>query len=140
MGLLLNGLMYVFKEIAERADQEMNDDEAVKADLMALHAALEAGSISEEDFEARELELVTRLQEIEERKAPRRPIVRKPRVARRRARARGPIAAAPSNAPSVPPRASTPPTSPNTEPAPDAERASPPSIRPEQKAPAHGHA
>lgn len=90
MGLLLNGLMYVFKEIADRADNELNDDEAVKADLMALHAALEAGSITEEAFEERELELVQRLQEIEERKAPRRPPRRKLRVTRRRASAAKP--------------------------------------------------
>lgn len=65
----LNGLMYVFKEINKKADKELNDDEAIKADLVALHSRLEAGDISEEAFEAREMELVTRLTEIEERKS-----------------------------------------------------------------------
>lgn len=71
MGFLsapLRGLMFIFEEIAQRAEDELNDDEAVKAELIALHASLEAGTISEEAFEAKELELVTRLSEIEERK------------------------------------------------------------------------
>ncbi len=65
----LNGLMYVFKEINKRADKEMNDDEAIKAELVSLHSRLEAGDITEEAFEAKEMELVTRLTEIEERKS-----------------------------------------------------------------------
>ncbi len=79
MGFLsapFSGLMYVFKEIAKRADHEMNDDEAIKAELVALHSSLEAGSITEQDFEAKEEELVARLTEIEERRAPRQVIFR----------------------------------------------------------------
>lgn len=92
MGLLstpLRGLLSLFEEIARRADDELNDDEAVKAELMALHASLEAGSITEEAFEEKELALVTRLSEIEDRKAGQRPPAPS-RAARTRPRAAAP--------------------------------------------------
>lgn len=72
MGLFsapLRGLLRVFEEIAARAEHEMNDDEAVKAELTALYSQLEAGTISEEDFEQREMALAMRLEEIEQRRA-----------------------------------------------------------------------
>lgn len=72
MGLFsapLNGLLRVFEEIAARAEQELNDDEAIKAQLTALYSQLEAGTISEEDFEQQEMALALRLQEIEQRRA-----------------------------------------------------------------------
>lgn len=72
MGILstpLRGLLRVFEEVAAKAEQEMFDDQAVKVELMALHASLEAGNISEEAFEAKELELVERLEMIEAHKA-----------------------------------------------------------------------
>ena len=72
MGILtapLNGLLRVFEEIAARAEQELNDDEAVKAELMALYSKLEAGAISEEEFEQQEMALALRLEQIEQRRA-----------------------------------------------------------------------
>lgn len=72
MGLFtapLNGLLRVFEEIAARAEQELNDDEAVKAELTALYAKLEAGEISEEQFEEQEMALALRLEQIEQRRA-----------------------------------------------------------------------
>lgn len=75
MGLLstpLNGLLRIFEEVADRAEQEIFNEDAVKAELMSLHASLEAGTISEEEFEEKELMLVERLQEIEAHNAGRR--------------------------------------------------------------------
>jgi len=71
MGLFsmpLRGLLRVFEEIAERAEQELYNEDAVKAELMELYKRLEAGSISEEDFNQQEAALVERLEEIEEHK------------------------------------------------------------------------
>ncbi len=68
----LRGLLRVFEEIAERADHELYDEDAVKAELMDIYAKLEAGSLSEAEFTRREVVLVERLQEIEEHNRPRR--------------------------------------------------------------------
>lgn len=64
----LGGLMYVFKEIAQRAEHERYDEEGTREELVLLHKAIESGAISEEDFERREAALLERLEEIAERK------------------------------------------------------------------------
>lgn len=71
MGLLtapFRGLLRVFEEIADRAEQDLNNEDAIKDELMELYRRLEAGLLSEEDFAQREADLVRRLEEIEERK------------------------------------------------------------------------
>jgi hypothetical protein len=71
MGLLtapFRGLLRVFEEVAERAEQELYDEDGVKAELTDLYRRLEAGSLSEEAFALREAELVDKLEEIDERK------------------------------------------------------------------------
>ncbi len=75
MGLVtapLRGLLWVFEEIADRAEKELYDEDAVKAELMEIYRTLEAGSLTEDDFNRREAELVERLQRIDERKTGRR--------------------------------------------------------------------
>ncbi len=75
MGLVtapLRGLLWVFEEIADRAEKELYDEDAVKAELMEIYRKLEAGSLTEDDFNRREAELVERLQRIDERKTGRR--------------------------------------------------------------------
>lgn len=70
MGLLttpFRGLLRVFEEVAEQAEHELYNEDAVKAELMELYQRLEAGSLSEEDFAHHEAALVQRLEEIEER-------------------------------------------------------------------------
>ncbi|HYU32472.1 MAG TPA: gas vesicle protein GvpG [Thermoanaerobaculia bacterium] len=74
MGLLtlpFRGLLSIFEEVAERAEEEMYDEEAVMAQLTEIYKMLEAGSLSEEEFGVREAELVERLGAIEERKKQR---------------------------------------------------------------------
>ena len=61
-------LLRVFEEVADRAEQELNNEDAIKDELMELYRRLEAGLLSEEDFAQREADLVRRLEEIEERK------------------------------------------------------------------------
>ena len=71
MGLLTApfwGLLRIFEEISHRAEDELYDDEAVKAELFQAYRQLEAGSLSEEEFARREAEIVGRLEEIGRRR------------------------------------------------------------------------
>ena len=68
MGIIsapMRGLFRIFREVADRAEAEMYDEDAVKAELMAAYRQLEEGSITEEAFAEREAELVERLDEID---------------------------------------------------------------------------
>lgn len=62
------GLLRVFEEVAERAEEELYDEGAITAELTELYKKLEAGALSEDDFDRREAALVQRLAEIDERK------------------------------------------------------------------------
>ncbi len=62
------GLLRVFEEVADRAEEELYDEGAIMTQLTELYKKLEAGAISEDDFALREEELVERLDEIEQRK------------------------------------------------------------------------
>ncbi|HUU01256.1 MAG TPA: gas vesicle protein GvpG [Myxococcota bacterium] len=71
MGLLsapFRGLLRVFEEVADRADQELYNEDAVKAELTDIYMQIEAGSLTEDEFNRRETELVNRLEEIWEHK------------------------------------------------------------------------
>jgi uncharacterized membrane protein len=63
--LLLKGLYQLGKKIHEMAMEEFLDEDRVREELKELYVLLEAGKISEEEFESREEELVGRLEEIE---------------------------------------------------------------------------
>jgi hypothetical protein len=61
-------LLSIFQEIYNAAVQEMaSESDAIRAELSQLYLALEAGSLTDEAFDARESELLDRLDEIEER-------------------------------------------------------------------------
>jgi hypothetical protein len=71
MGLLstpARGLFRIFREVADRAEAELYDEDKVKAELMAAYRQLEEGTLSEEDFAEREAALVERLDEIDRHK------------------------------------------------------------------------
>jgi hypothetical protein len=56
------GLMFVLKKIDEAVQKETEAEErAIMADLTALHRALDNGAITEEEFNAREQDLLGRL-------------------------------------------------------------------------------
>jgi hypothetical protein len=60
-------LLAVFKEIYNAAvDDIAAESGAIRAELSQLYLALEAGTLSEDDFDARERELLDRLDAIEE--------------------------------------------------------------------------
>jgi len=60
------GLLRIFEEVADQAEAEIFNEDAVKAELTDLYMRLEAGSLTEEEFGQREAELVTQLEAIEE--------------------------------------------------------------------------
>jgi hypothetical protein len=61
-------ILSIFQEIYNAAIQEMaSESDAIRAELSQLYLALEAGSLTEETFDARESELLDRLDEIEAR-------------------------------------------------------------------------
>jgi hypothetical protein len=64
----MRGLFRIFREVADRAEAEMYDEEGVKAELMAAYRQFEEGSLTEEAFAEREAELVERLDEIDRHK------------------------------------------------------------------------
>src|SRR5688572_2918906 len=65
---LFGGLIFLAKEVAQRAEDELYDEEGARNDLVALHKSLEEGTLMEAEFEVRETELLQRLEEISARK------------------------------------------------------------------------
>jgi Gas vesicle protein G len=62
------GMKFVFQQIADLADQELNDDSVVREQLLLLQLQLEEGDIEEDEFAEHEAELLARLREIKARK------------------------------------------------------------------------
>jgi len=63
--IFLKSVYQLGKKIHEMGMDEFFDEDRVREDLKELYVLLEAGKISEEEFEGREEELVGRLEEIE---------------------------------------------------------------------------
>lgn len=62
----VNGLLWVFKEIQKQAAEEQrNRRDAIMAALSSLYVSLEQGQIEEEDFDAREQELLDELDRLD---------------------------------------------------------------------------
>jgi hypothetical protein len=60
------GLMFVFRGIQNAAQEEVaGDAEAIRTELRELYMMLETGKMAEEEFDAREKELLDRLEEME---------------------------------------------------------------------------
>jgi hypothetical protein len=57
-------VLCLFEELAKKAQEEFLDDGAVKQELQDIYGRLEAGTISEQEFEACELGLLQRLEQI----------------------------------------------------------------------------
>jgi hypothetical protein len=66
--LPLAGMKFVFKQVADLADQELYDEGAIRDQLLLLQLQLEDGDIDEDDFTEQEAELLTRLREIKAHK------------------------------------------------------------------------
>ncbi|MFZ3181403.1 MAG: gas vesicle protein GvpG [Methylocystis silviterrae] len=58
----LRGLMFVLEKIDEAVQKEIEaEEQAVMADLSALHRALDSGAMTEAEFDMREQKLLDRL-------------------------------------------------------------------------------
>ena len=65
--LLIGGIKFVLRRIAEAVDAQMNDLDALREELLAAQMQLELGEMSDGEFAAVERELLARMREIRER-------------------------------------------------------------------------
>jgi len=63
-----SGIKFVFQQIADLADAELNDESVVHEQLLLLQVQLEDGDIDDDDYVEREAELMQRLRDIKARK------------------------------------------------------------------------
>jgi Gas vesicle protein G len=66
--LLVGGLRFVLDKIAAAVDTEMNDDSALREQLLAAQMRVELGEMSAEEFNSLEAEILARLREIRNRR------------------------------------------------------------------------
>ena len=66
--LLIGGLRFVLDKVAAAVDTELNDDTALREQLLAAQMRLELGEIEQEEFDRLESDVLVRLREIRERK------------------------------------------------------------------------
>jgi hypothetical protein len=66
--MLIGGLRFVFDKIAAAVDTELNDDTALREQLLAAQMRLELEEISQEEFDLFEAETLARLREIRDRR------------------------------------------------------------------------
>jgi hypothetical protein len=67
LGLPLAGLKFVLRQVGDIADRELNDESAVREQFLLLQVQLEEGDVDEDEYAAREAELLARLREIKAR-------------------------------------------------------------------------
>jgi hypothetical protein len=66
----IKSFFWMFREIHNAAQEELaSETEDITAELSELYMMLETGRITEEEFDAREKELLDRLDEIQERES-----------------------------------------------------------------------
>src|SRR5262249_15197105 len=66
--LMINGISWALKTVVTAAEAEMNDDTALREQLLAAEMQREMGEISDADFAELERELLGRIREIKERR------------------------------------------------------------------------
>lgn len=66
--LLVGGLSFVLRRIAEAVDAERNNDDALREELLAAQMRLELGEIDEEEFDRIERAVLKGMREIRERR------------------------------------------------------------------------
>src|ERR1044071_9582969 len=66
--LMINGISWALKTALTAAEAEMNDDTALREQLLAAEMQREMGEITDEDFAGIERDLLTRIREIKERR------------------------------------------------------------------------
>ena len=66
--LMISGIRWALQTVATAADAEMNDDGALREQLLAAEMRREMGEISDDEFGEIEADLLARIREIKERK------------------------------------------------------------------------
>lgn len=66
--ILIGGIRFVLDKVAAAVDTELNDDTALREQLLAAQMRLELGEISQADFDALEADILARLREIRDRR------------------------------------------------------------------------
>jgi hypothetical protein len=66
--LMISGLKWVMNTVITSAEAEMNDDTALREQLLAAEMQREMGEISDEDFAEVEADLLARIREIKQRR------------------------------------------------------------------------
>ena len=66
--LLVGGLRFVLDQIATAVDTEMNDDSALREQLLAAQMRVELDEMSPEEFNSLEADILARLREIRNRR------------------------------------------------------------------------
>src|SRR5512145_1583249 len=66
--LLIGGLRFVLDKVAAAVDTELNDDTALREQLLAAQMRVELGELSQEEFEVLESDILARLREIRDRR------------------------------------------------------------------------
>jgi hypothetical protein len=66
--LLIGGLRFVLDKVAAAVDTELNDDTALREQLLAAQMRLELGEMTQEEFEELEADILARLRDIRGRR------------------------------------------------------------------------
>jgi hypothetical protein len=66
--LLIGSIRFVLDKIAAAVDTELNDDTALREQLLAAQMRVELGELSQEEFEVFESDILARLRDIRERR------------------------------------------------------------------------
>ena len=66
--LLIGGLRFVFDKIAAAVDTELNDDTALREQLLAAQMRVELGELSQAEFGEIEADILLRLRAIRDRR------------------------------------------------------------------------
>ena len=66
--MLVGGLRFVFDKIAAAVDTELNDDTALREQLLAAQMRMELGELSQAEFDELETEILARLRDIRDRR------------------------------------------------------------------------
>ena len=66
--LLIGGIRFVLDKVAAAVDTELNDDAALREQLLAAQMRLELGEMAQAEFDTFEADILARLREIRERR------------------------------------------------------------------------
>ena len=66
--LLISGIRFVLDKVAAAVETELNDDTALREQLLAAQMRVELGEMTQEEFDAFEADILARLREIRDRR------------------------------------------------------------------------